>query len=521
MLKIVGHNRNETNTEGHRRIPIVVDHPIEILDGQRLHVRNGFRMDGVVVVAQQISTARDRCDIVGRLSVADRTVVERQREPVAPPIGGPYLLGTGHSSYMVVLHARQMPDQPGDRVGLGVGTERQSMLRDVVEGVVHDTLDAFESVHQYFGVIHEHPFVGTSHAYPTMNSVAGISVTRAPVAPSMKAIRYTRTGDSSVLTLEDRDIPEPGPGEVRVKVAVSGVNPTDWKNRSGATGELAFDEVSPNQDGAGTIDATGPGVEGLANGDRVWLYLSQYQRPSGTAQEYTVVSAEHVVRLPENVSFDVGASLGVPAMTAHRALTVSEDGPTRLHPSALDGKTVLVAGGAGAVGHAAIQLARWAGATVVTTVSGPEKAALATAAGAHHVVNYKTGDAASEIRAIAPNGVDLIVEVAPAQNAKLNAAVAANRASIAIYANNGGDSFTLDIRPNMVTNARYQFVLLYTVGDDALKAAEEDVTNAAAAGVLEVGEDAGLPLHRFSLADTAAAHDAVESGTVGKVLIDL
>lgn len=337
----------------------------------------------------------------------------------------------------------------------------------------------------------------------------------------MKAIAYSKNGDSSVLTHVDRDIPEPGPGEVRVKVVVSGVNPTDWKNRTGATAKIAFDEVVPNQDGAGIVDAAGPGVDGLAVGDRVWLYLAQHQRPTGTAQEYTTIPAEHVVRLPENVSFDVGASLGVPAMTAHRALTVSEDGPSRLTPSALEGKTVLVAGGAGAVGHAAVQLARWAGATVVTTVSGPEKAALATAAGAHHVVNYKTGDTAAEIRAIAPDGVDLVVEVAPAQNATLNAAVTSTRASIALYANNGGDTITLDVRPNMVLNTRYQFILLYTVGEDALKAAEDDVNKAAAAGALEVGEAAGLPVQRFPLSDTAAAHDAVENGFVGKVLIDV
>lgn len=337
----------------------------------------------------------------------------------------------------------------------------------------------------------------------------------------MKAITYAQTGDTSVLNLVDRDIPEPGRGEVRVKVVVSGVNPTDWKNRSGATGELAFDEVVPNQDGAGVLDAAGPGVEGLAVGDRVWIYLAQHERPTGTAQEYTVVPADRVVRLPENVSFDVGASLGVPAMTAHRALTGSEDGPSRLHPGALEGKTVLVAGGAGAVGHAAIQLATWSGATVVTTVSSPEKAELAAAAGAHHVVNYTTGDPASDIRDIAPNGVDLIVEVAPAQNAELDAAVVGPRASIAIYANNGGDTLPLDVRPNMVANARYQFILLYTVGDAALKAAEADVNSAAASGALEVGRPAGLPLHRFPLADTAAAHAAVENGTTGKVLIDI
>ncbi|MBY4213627.1 NADPH:quinone reductase [Rhodococcus fascians] len=337
----------------------------------------------------------------------------------------------------------------------------------------------------------------------------------------MKAITYSSPGSSSVLQFVEREVPVPGPGEVRVKVVVSGVNPTDWKNRRGAAGELEFDEVVPNQDGAGIIDAIGPGVDGLTAGDRVWMYLSAWKRPSGTAQQYTVVLAEHVVRLPENVSFDVGASLGVPAMTAHRALTVSEDGPARLAPGALKGKTVLVAGGAGAVGHAAVQLARWADATVVTTVSSPEKGALATAAGADHVVNYKTEDAAEAIRAVAPNGVDIIVEVAPAQNADLNAAVASSHATIAIYASNGGDTITHKTLPNMMVNARYQFVLMYTINEKSLNNAAEDVTAAARSGALEVGEDTGLPLHRFPLAETAAAHDAVESGIVGKVLIDV
>ncbi|MBY6539928.1 NADPH:quinone reductase [Rhodococcus sp. BP-349] len=339
----------------------------------------------------------------------------------------------------------------------------------------------------------------------------------------MKAIVYTETGAPSVLTAVDRDIAEPGVGEVRVRLVVAGVNPTDWKSRTGAgPGQKpAFDEVVPGQDGAGVVDAVGPEVEGIATGDRVWLLLAQHERPTGTAQEFTVVPADRVVRLPENADFDLGASLGVPAVTAHRALTVSEDGPSRLHPGALDGKTVLVAGGAGAVGHAAIQLARWAGATVITTVSGPEKAGLATAARAHHIVNYKSGDAVARIRELAPNGVDIIVEVAPAQNAELDAAVAAPRASVAIYANNGGDAVSIDIRPSMVGNIRYQFVLLYTVGTAALEAAKHDVTEAVRAGALPVGESHGLPLHRFSLDATADAHAAVESGVTGKVLIDI
>ena len=229
----------------------------------------------------------------------------------------------------------------------------------------------------------------------------------------MRAVVYSELGDSSVLEVVDRDLPTPHWGQVRVKLAVAGVNPTDWKFRAGSTSSsMPFDEVVPGQDGAGVVDEVGNGVTGVAVGDRVWVFLAQHERPLGTAAEYTVVPAERVVRLPGSTSYDVGASLGVPAMTAHRCLTVHEDGPDRLSPGALEGRVVLVTGGAGAVGHAAIQLARWAGATVVTTVSSDEKGRLATAAGAHHVVDYTEGDPAARIREIAPDGVDLVVEVA-------------------------------------------------------------------------------------------------------------
>jgi NADPH:quinone reductase len=339
----------------------------------------------------------------------------------------------------------------------------------------------------------------------------------------MKSVVYSRTGDPSVLRLVDRDVTEPGPGEVRVRVVVSGVNPTDWKSRRGSGDGAAppFPEVTPNQDGAGVVDALGEGVVDLAVGDRVWVYLSGHQRPTGTAQEYTNLPAGRVVRLPGGTSFDIGASLGVPAMTAHRAVTVSEDGPQRLHPGALAGEVVLVAGGAGAVGHAAIQLARWAGATVLTTVSGAAKAALATAAGAHHVISYRDQDAATALKKVAPDGVDLVVEVAAAVNAQLNLDVVKPRASVAIYANDGGAEFMLDVRQNMMKNLRYQFVLLYTVGDAALRAAVDDITLALVDDTLPVAEDAGLPLHRFPLAKTADAHQAVQDGAVGKVLIDV
>jgi NADPH:quinone reductase len=339
----------------------------------------------------------------------------------------------------------------------------------------------------------------------------------------MRSVIYSQTGDPSVLRLVDRDMSEPGPDEVRVRVVVSGVNPTDWKLRVGSGDGAAppFPEVTPNQDGSGVVDAVGDGVGDLAAGDRVWVYLAGHQRPSGTAQEYTNLPADRVVRLPGGTSFDIGASLGVPAMTAHRALTVSEDGPARLHPGALAGKVVLVAGGAGAVGHAAIQLARWAGASVITTISGPAKAALATAAGAHHVINYRNEDPATAIAKVAPDGVDLVVEVAATSNSRLNIDVVKPRGSIASYANDGGGELALDVRQNMIKNVRYQFVLLYTVGEAALRAAVEDITLALADGALPVGEDAGLPLHRYPLASTADAHQAVQDGAVGKVLIDV
>jgi NADPH2:quinone reductase len=339
----------------------------------------------------------------------------------------------------------------------------------------------------------------------------------------MKSVVYSRTGDPSVLQLVDRDVIEPAPGEVRVRIVVSGVNPTDWKSRLGSGDGAAppFPEVTPNQDGAGVVDAVGEGVADLAVGDRVWVYLAGHRRPTGTAQEYTNLPAVRVVRLPDGTSFDVGASLGVPAMTAHRALTVAEDGPARLHPGALAGKVVLVAGGAGAVGHAAVQLARWAGATVLTTISSPAKAALATAAGANHVINYRDEDAAKAIEKVAPDGVDLVVEVAIGANSQLNLRVIKPRACIAVYANDGGSEVMLNVRQNMIKNVRYQFVLLYSVGDAALAAAVDDIMLALGDGALPVGEGAGLPLRRFPLADTADAHQAVQDGAVGKVLIDM
>src|SRR4051812_19773315 len=250
----------------------------------------------------------------------------------------------------------------------------------------------------------------------------------------MKAIIYRDTGGPDVLQLVERARPAPGPGEVRVRVAVSGVNPTDWQARSGIAHRKLFPEVTPHLDGAGVIDAVGDGVDPGRAGQRVWLFMAAAGRPTGTAAEFAVVPADRAVPLPDEAGFDVGASLGVPALTAHRALTVAEDGPRRLHPGVLTGRVVLAAGGAGAVGHAVIQLARWAGATVLTTVSGPHKAHLATAAGAHHVVDYRAPDAVAAIRAAAPHGVDIVAEVAVGANLELDSAVLHTRGTIAVYA---------------------------------------------------------------------------------------
>lgn len=338
----------------------------------------------------------------------------------------------------------------------------------------------------------------------------------------MKAVVYSEPGPPGVLRLVERPLPEPGRGEVRVAVAISAVNPTDWKARRGSrSGEMPFPEIVPDHDGAGTIDAVGPEVDPSRVGERVWLWEAAWQRPQGTAQEYVVLPENQAVRLESHVPLEVGASLGIPALTAHRCLTVSELGPRQLRPGALAGRVVLVAGGAGAVGHAAIQLARWAGARVIATVSGDEKARLAYSAGAAHALNYRSSDARERILRHVPDGVDIIVEVAPAENAALDDAVLALHGTVAVYATDGGDALQLPTWELMRRNARYEFVLVYTVPPAAKTQAVADVSAAAAAGALPVGEAAGLPLHRFPFDRAADAHGAVESGAVGKVLIDV
>jgi NADPH2:quinone reductase len=313
----------------------------------------------------------------------------------------------------------------------------------------------------------------------------------------MRAAVYRADG---ALGVEEVETPSPGPGEVRVRVSVSGVNPTDWKARS-----AGVEFQVPNQDGAGVIESVGEGVDASRVGERVWVYFAAWQRPWGTAAEYTVVPAEQAV--PLDASDDLGASLGIPALTAYHCLLA--DGP-------IDGLTVLVSGGAGAVGHAAIELAKWAGARVISTVSSQEKAALARDAGADAVVDYREGDAAEQIRAAAPGGVDRVVEVALESNLGLDLDVAAPHAVISSYAASPDTEASLPVRRLMTPNLLLRFVLVYTIPRDALRAAVDGVSRA-----VEVGALTTLPLHRFPLDRVAEAHDAVQGGAVGKVVVDI
>jgi NADPH2:quinone reductase len=321
----------------------------------------------------------------------------------------------------------------------------------------------------------------------------------------MRAAIYRGTGSArDVLSVEEIQRPSPGPGEVLVRVRASGVNPTDYKTRSGATSRPIDDFQVPHQDGAGVIEAVGTGVDPARAGERVWLWLAAAGRRWGTAAEYTVVPSRHAVPLPSGASLELGAMMGVPALTAHRCLFA--DGP-------IAGKTVLVAGGAGAVGHFAIELAKWGGARVVSTVSSPEKAELAAKSGADLVVNYRDRDAVDQIRTVAPS-VDRVVEVALGANLQLDLALATPETVVVVYAAEASNP-DLPVRACMNANVTLRFVLLYSVPDVAMDAGIRDVSAALAAGALTE-----LPVHRYPLDRIAEAHEAVESGAVGKVIVE-
>jgi NADPH2:quinone reductase len=304
------------------------------------------------------------------------------------------------------------------------------------------------------------------------------------------------------------ELPDPvaGPGEVRVRVTVSGVNPGDTKKRRGWLGSsLPFARVIPHSDGAGVIDGVGAGVDVHRVGQRVWVYGAQSYRPFGTAAQYTVVPDHQATPLPDHLSDELGASLGIPGITAHR--TVFADGP-------VDGQLVLVNGVLGGVGSLAAQLAHWAGATVIGTVRRTADLDRVDPAVAHAIA-LDTGEPAAAIRSYAPQGVDRIIEVALSDNADLDTAVAANNAVIAAYATRT-DRTEIPFWPLLFNN-----VTLRLLGSDdfpaaAKRQAARDLTAAAAVGALTV--DVGA---RFPLADIAQAHDRIDDGGRGRVLIDI
>jgi NADPH2:quinone reductase len=322
----------------------------------------------------------------------------------------------------------------------------------------------------------------------------------------MLAARYPTVGsDRGTLSVTEMPRPAPARGEVLVRVRVSAVNPTDWKSRRSGGNASVAEEIVPNQDGAGEVVAVGDGVDPARVGERVWLWEGQWQRAQGTAAQWIAVPSRQAVALPPEISLELGAGLGIPAITAHRCLFA--DGP-------LSGAKVLVHGGAGAVGHAAIELGRWHGAHVATTVSSEEKAELARAAGAELVINYRSEPVRERVRAWAPDGVARIVEVNLSANLSLDTEVLASGGVVSCYTT--PDRAVELSRSLMVLNARIAFVLVYTVQREAKLAAVADISQALRDGALTA-----LPAHHFTLQQIAAAHDAVEHGAIGKVLVEL
>jgi NADPH2:quinone reductase len=334
----------------------------------------------------------------------------------------------------------------------------------------------------------------------------------------MRAAVFTEPGPVDVLHIVEREMPPVGPGEVRVRIVLSAVNPTDTGTRAGrGVPDGVQPPRVPNQDGAGVVDEIGEGVTGLWRGDRVWVWDAGYGRENGTLQEYVTMPRRQVVLMNDDVPFEVGADLGIPALTAHRCLTVAADGPDRLAPGALAGRTVLVAGGAGAVGNAAIQLAKWAGARVLTTVSSKEKAELAAAAGADAVINYREEDVAARVRELASGGANVIVEVSTA-NLEADLDAVASGGNIAIYV---GGKFSIPSFKAMLKNVSLDFVLTYTTTDAEKDAAVAAVAEAVNTGAFRVGEQAGLPIVRFPFERSGDAHAAVERHVTGKVVIEV
>jgi NADPH2:quinone reductase len=328
----------------------------------------------------------------------------------------------------------------------------------------------------------------------------------------MRAAFYEKQGAArEVLVVADLPDPQPRAGEVRVRVIASGINPSDIKTRTGFGGKaMPFGRIVPHQDGAGVIDAVGPGVADTLIGERVWIYMAQWNRAFGTAAEFVVVPSAQAVRLAENVPFEIGASLGVPAMTAHRCLFADGD---------LRGKRVLVQGGAGAVGNAAILLAKWAGAWVAATVSREQQAEVARAAGVDLVINRHQEDVPQAIRsATGGHGVDRIVDVDISANIEVAIFCLARDGVVSAYSTESSDAkLTIPFFPALLGGFSFRFVYVYTMPEAAMRHATEEISACAASGayVPQIAKT-------YALDAVTDAHEFQESGkAVGKVLVRL
>ncbi|MEQ8404452.1 MAG: NADPH:quinone reductase [Oceanicaulis sp.] len=324
----------------------------------------------------------------------------------------------------------------------------------------------------------------------------------------MRAIWYDDQGPAEdVLTLGESEEPAPGPGDVSVYMKVSGVNPSDVKQRAGARGPMAVARQIPHSDGAGVIKAVGEGVDPSRIGERVWLYNAAFKRAGGSCAEVCVLPAECAAPLPDGVSFEAGACLGVPALTAHRALVCGHT---------VRGKRVLVTGGAGMVGHTAIQLAKWAGAAqVLATVSSPEKAEAALNAGADEVIDYTSQDVAEAVRAVAGT-VDHIVEVEFGGNLPVSTEIIAPHGIIASYGSEAEKTPELRFYDLMFKNVRIQPVFVYQLTPAQTAQAVWDVTRALVDGALNPLVD-----RVYDLEEAASAHEHVERGRLGAVLVEV
>ena len=323
----------------------------------------------------------------------------------------------------------------------------------------------------------------------------------------MKAAFYTKQGSArDVLQVGEVPTPEPGPGEVRVRLRTSGVNPSDWKARSGSR-PMVGPVIIPHSDGAGEIEKLGAGVERRI-GERVWIWNGQWKRPLGTAAEYIVLPSVQAALLPNNTDDAAGACLGIPAFTAWQAVRLARVDA---------GKTVLVAGGAGSVAHYAIQLAKLRGARVITTISNDAKAAHARAAGADACVNYRSEDVGARVKALTDDrGVDAVIEMDVNNDAKLYPAILAPHATVAVYGMSASET-TLPAAWMMQNSIDVRLFLIYEISDQDRQTGIAELNALLARDKLVHTIGRRLPLSRI-----VEAHEIVERGEViGNVVLDI